>query len=103
MTQELQVPNGNSKLSGLYQRGNIEGVGRYAGFPKMQAAVSSSNQWLWEGGHAAGFQMRDPSIGRRMDELNARGISFQASRALLASHDEGGTDDGRLSLRRWNR
>ena len=49
MTQELQVPNGNSKLSGLYQRGNIEGVGRYAGFPKMQAAVSSSNQWLWEG------------------------------------------------------
>lgn len=76
MTQELQVPNGNSKLSGLYQRGNIEGVGRYAGFPKMQAAVSSSNQWLWEGGHAAGFQMRDPSIGRRMDELNARGSPF---------------------------
>jgi hypothetical protein len=99
MTQELQVPNGNSKWSGLYQRGNIEGVGRYAGFPKMQAAVSSSNQWLW----AAGFQMRDPSIGRRMDELNARGISFHASRALLASHDESGTDDGRLSLKRWNR
>lgn len=54
-------------------------------------------------GHAADFQMRDPSIGRRVDELNVRGISFQASRALLASHDESGSDDGRLSLKRWNR
>jgi len=69
----------------------------------MQVAASSSNQWLWEGGHAVDFQMQDPSIGRRVDELNARGISFHASRALLASHDESGSDDGRLSLKRWNR
>ena len=55
----------------------------------------------WEA--AANFRMRDPSIGRCVDELDTLGISFHASCALLASHDESGSDDGRLSLKRWNR